>query len=186
MDESTPQPADAFEIAPGVWIAPDALDFIFTRSSGPGGQAVNKLATRAQLRVAVADIAGLDDPARRRLRRLAGQRLTKDDLMIIQAYVHRSQHQNRRECLSRLGELVRRALVKPPNKGLHGLGASPGFALHAPAVGAVSDPARHIQIHGGRLGVGPEADPLNLSAHLVENLFEHRHACRVSKERNVK
>ena len=113
MDESTPQPADAFEIAPGVWIAPDALDFTFTRSSGPGGQAVNKLATRAQLRVAVADITGLDDPARRRLRRLAGQRLTKDDVLVVQADVHRSQHQNRRECLSRLGELVRRALVKP-------------------------------------------------------------------------
>jgi len=108
-------PPGATELVPGVWIAPAHLRFTFTRASGPGGQAVNKLSTRAQLRVAIADIVGLDENALTRLRRLAGQRLTTDDEIVIQAQTYRSQLDNRRACVERLVDLVARA-ARPPKK----------------------------------------------------------------------
>jgi ribosome-associated protein len=108
-------PPGAQVLAPGVWIAADGLRFTFTRSSGPGGQSVNKLSTRAQLRVSVTDIVGLDDSALTRLRRLAGQRLTTEDEIVIQAQTYRSQLDNRRACVERLAELVARA-ARPPKK----------------------------------------------------------------------
>lgn len=101
------------EFALGVWIERDALRFGFSRASGPGGQAVNKISSRAQLHVSIRDIHGLDDHAAARLRRLAGRRLTQDDELLIQAQTHRSQHDNKQECIDRCSELVRAALVRP-------------------------------------------------------------------------
>ncbi|UCD74058.1 MAG: aminoacyl-tRNA hydrolase [Phycisphaerales bacterium] len=112
-DEPPKPPADALLIAPAVWVEDVNLRFAFTRSSGPGGQAVNKLSTRAQLHVAISDIAGLDDEATGRLRHLAGQHLTQNDELFFQSDTHRSQLRNRQECLERLRELVVRALQKP-------------------------------------------------------------------------
>jgi ribosome-associated protein len=113
-DRPTP-PRGSLHIAPGVWVRPDAVQVTFSRSSGPGGQSVNKLNTRAVLRVEVAGIIGLDDTAATRLRRMAGSRLTQDDAILIQSDVSRSQRQNRLDCEERLRELVRRAL-RPPRK----------------------------------------------------------------------
>ena len=104
------------EFGPGVWIERDALRFDFSRASGPGGQAVNKLSTRAQLHVSVRDIRGMDDHAAARLRRLAGKRLTLDDELLIQAQTHRSQHDNKQACIDRLRELVAAALVRPKTR----------------------------------------------------------------------
>lgn len=97
----------------GAWIDERDARFSFTRSRGPGGQAVNKLATRARLRVRVGDIHGLDDAAAERLRSLAGSRLTREDTLIFDADTFRGQRENRRACLERLRELVRRALTPP-------------------------------------------------------------------------
>jgi ribosome-associated protein len=96
-----------------VTVAEADLRFTFSRSRGPGGQAVNKLSTRAELRVAVAAIEGLDETAARRLRRLAGQRLTAADELLIVSDRYRSQLRNRRDCLERLAALVERA-ARPP------------------------------------------------------------------------
>jgi len=85
------------------------VTFSFARSSGPGGQSVNKLNTRAQLRVSIEAIDGLEDRAVARLRRLAGQRLTSDDELLITSDRHRSQLDNRRDCWTRFGELVAEA-----------------------------------------------------------------------------
>lgn len=104
---------DAIHLAPDVTVDPDALRFSFTRSRGPGGQAVNKVATRAELRVAVEAIDGLKAGGRRRLRRLAGRRLTNDDEILIAADEHRSQRRNRAACLERLAELVLEAATPP-------------------------------------------------------------------------
>ena len=98
------------ELAPGVWVERSEMRFAFTRSGGPGGQAVNKLSTQAQLHVAVEAIRGLSERAGRRLRRLAGQRLTKNDELLFQAQTHRSQLDNKRACLDRLRELVAEAV----------------------------------------------------------------------------
>ena len=98
---------------PRVWIGPAGLRYSFSRASGPGGQAVNKLSTRGELRVALKDIVGLDEPARARLRRLAGRRLTRDDKLILKVETHRSQLDNRREAIERLRTLVTRAATAP-------------------------------------------------------------------------
>ena len=101
------------EFGSGAWIDRDALRFDFSRASGPGGQAVNKISSRAQLHVAVSDIRGLDEHAEARLRRAAGRRLTQDDELVFQAQTHRSQHDNKQECIDRLRQLVAAALVRP-------------------------------------------------------------------------
>jgi len=101
------------ELAPDVWIAAAEVRFTFSRSGGPGGQAVNKLSTRAELRVAVDSIEGLSQQVRTRLRALAGRRLTQGDEIVIVAESERSQLDNRRAAVDRLRALVADALAIP-------------------------------------------------------------------------
>ena len=101
------------QLAPGVTVASGDARFSFSRSSGPGGQAVNKLSTKAELRVAVEAIVGLSEPVRQRLRDLAGRRLTGGDEILIVAESERSQLQNRRACIERFRALVTEALAVP-------------------------------------------------------------------------
>ena len=82
------------------------IDIVFVRASGPGGQNVNKLATAAQLRLDTNRIT-LPDDARARLTRLAGQRMTKDGVIVIHAQRYRTQERNRADALDRLTELLR-------------------------------------------------------------------------------
>lgn len=99
-------------ITQNVAIDESAIDVTFTRSSGPGGQKVNKAATAVQLRFDVAD-ASLPADVRQRLTELAGDRMTQDGELIIEASNHRSQARNRQEALDRLVGLIRRAAKKP-------------------------------------------------------------------------
>ncbi|MGQ0384152.1 MAG: alternative ribosome rescue aminoacyl-tRNA hydrolase ArfB [Gammaproteobacteria bacterium] len=85
----------------------------WVRSPGPGGQNVNKVATACELRFFVGGTLLLDDDGRRRLRALAGRRLTQADEILIEAHRHRSREANRRDAIGRLAELVRRARVVP-------------------------------------------------------------------------
>ena len=100
-------------LARGVRAAPGALRFSFARGSGPGGQNVNKVSTRAELRIAVRDLVGMDHAAADRLRQFAGKRLTRDDEIVLHAGEHRSQRDNREACLQRLRELIAKALIVP-------------------------------------------------------------------------
>jgi ribosome-associated protein len=88
------------------------IEIGFVRSSGPGGQNVNKVATSAQLRFDARRIA-LPADAAARLERLAGQRMTKDGVIVIQAQRFRTQERNRADAIDRLLELLREAMVRP-------------------------------------------------------------------------
>jgi ribosome-associated protein len=85
----------------------------FIRSSGPGGQNVNKLATAVQLRFDVRGSPSLTDDVRARLERLAGKRLTREGVIVITAQRYRTQERNREDAHERLFELIRQAAVIP-------------------------------------------------------------------------
>ncbi len=84
-----------------------------SRSSGPGGQAVNKLDTAVELWVPVETLIGLDDGAKARLRNLAGSKLTKADEVHLRTETARSQRDNRQINREKLAELVARAIHRP-------------------------------------------------------------------------
>ena len=83
------------------------------RSSGPGGQNVNKLSTAVQLRFNVRNSPSLPNDVALRLMRLAGRRMTKDGVLVLIAQNHRTQERNRAEAQERLIALVQEAAVKP-------------------------------------------------------------------------
>jgi ribosome-associated protein len=89
------------------------LEESFVRSSGPGGQNVNKLSTAVQLRFDVRRSPSLPNDVAVRLMRLAGRRMTKDGVLVLIAQTHRTQERNRAEARERLIDLIERAAVRP-------------------------------------------------------------------------
>lgn len=83
------------------------------RSSGPGGQNVNKVATAAELRWDLRHSTALPVPVHQRLVAIAGTRINSDGVLVIKAERHRTQERNRADALERLTELIRRAAVPP-------------------------------------------------------------------------
>jgi ribosome-associated protein len=99
-------------ITPALSIDENELHLDFVRSSGPGGQNVNKVATAVQLRFDVRHSPSLPDAVRQRLTRLAGKQMTDDGVLIINAHQFRTQDRNRQDAIDRLVALIRRASVE--------------------------------------------------------------------------
>lgn len=101
------------QITDTLFIREDEIQLDFIRSSGPGGQHVNKVSTAVQLRFDVRQSETLTDEIRHRLLRIAGGKMTEDGVLIIKAQRFRSQDKNRKDAIDRLIELIRKATVKP-------------------------------------------------------------------------
>ncbi|MFK7790045.1 MAG: alternative ribosome rescue aminoacyl-tRNA hydrolase ArfB [Phycisphaeraceae bacterium] len=101
------------QIAPGIDLPDASLSFTFSRSSGPGGQNVNKVNSRATLTVPVSALREVLPPdAIPRLKVIASRYVTQEGLQ-ISASDSRSQITNRRACLDRLREVVVESLIRP-------------------------------------------------------------------------
>jgi len=101
------------QITETLFINEDEIQLDFMRSSGPGGQNVNKVSTTVQLRFNAARSNALSEEIRQRLIKIAGHRMTEDGILVIKARRFRSQNKNRQDAIQRLVELIRRAAVKP-------------------------------------------------------------------------
>ncbi|MDY3559898.1 alternative ribosome rescue aminoacyl-tRNA hydrolase ArfB [Gemmata sp. JC673] len=95
-------------------IADDELEWSFARSGGPGGQNVNKVASKAVLRwKASATAAAIPPGAKARMPVLFPSRFTTEGDVVIQSQATRDQERNKEDCLLKLAEMVRAALVEP-------------------------------------------------------------------------
>ncbi len=104
------------EITPNIAIEEDELQESFIRSSGPGGQNVNKVSTAVQLRFDAKASPAISESLFLRIRQAASHLMTKDGVLIITAESHRSQDRNRADARERLIEIIRKASIVPKRR----------------------------------------------------------------------
>ena len=103
------------EVTDLISLGDDEVRLEFVQSSGPGGQNVNKVASKAQLRFDTNSFS-LPEDVRSRLRQIAKKRISDDGILLIEARRYRTQDQNRADAINRLVGLIRKAAEKPKTR----------------------------------------------------------------------
>lgn len=104
---------DPIVVRDGVVVPSDAMSFRAVRASGPGGQNVNKVSSKVDLRVDLGAIVGLDPDARGRLRALCASSLDAEGKLVVVSQITRDQRRNLEDARERVRDLVARSLVRP-------------------------------------------------------------------------
>ncbi len=104
------------QINKNLFIEESELSYKFVTSPGPGGQNVNRVSTTAQLTFNAAECFHISDEIRSRLRKLAGKKMNRNDVLLISAKRYRSQERNRQDALKRFVDLVNRASEPPKSR----------------------------------------------------------------------
>jgi len=107
---------DPIRVGDAVTVPEAAIALAFTRSSGPGGQNVNKVASKVELRVDLSRIEGLREDARRRLDALTASRRDAEDRLLVTSQRTRDQHRNLEDARAKIRDLVARALRAPKRR----------------------------------------------------------------------
>jgi ribosome-associated protein len=103
-------------VASGVVIPGDELSRTAVRASGPGGQNVNKVASKVELRFAFVASRALSNAAKRRLQVIAAGRLDAEGRIVVTSQVSRNQAHNLEDARQKLARLVARSLVAPKRR----------------------------------------------------------------------
>lgn len=103
-------------VSDSITLVDDEISESFIRTSGPGGQHVNKTSTGVQLRFDVARSPSLPESVRARLLRMSGSRLTDEGILIITATRFRSQKANREDAVARLCAILQNAEKVPKRR----------------------------------------------------------------------
>ncbi|MEI9904080.1 MAG: alternative ribosome rescue aminoacyl-tRNA hydrolase ArfB [Asticcacaulis sp.] len=101
-------------ITPKISVPDEELHESFVRSSGAGGQNVNKVSTAVELRFSIFENLTIPYDVKMRLIRLAGRKVSQEGVLILFVQTHRTQEMNRKAALMRFVELVRKAAEPPP------------------------------------------------------------------------
>lgn len=103
-------------VTPALSLDESEIDLSFIRSSGPGGQNVNKVSSAVQLRFDARRSPSLPNAVAIRLLKIAGKKATSEGVIVVTANRHRTQEMNRKDAIDRLVEMVREATVEPKRR----------------------------------------------------------------------
>jgi ribosome-associated protein len=131
--------AEPIRISRGVRVPGGAISWRAVRSSGPGGQNVNKVASKVELRVRLEEVEGLDAASRARLGALAATRVDSRGRLLVTSQRTRDQARNLEDARDKVRRLVARALVAPKRR-----------RATRPSAGAVEQRLREKRLRGAR------------------------------------
>ncbi len=107
---------DPIFVEGGILVPAEAMEMKAVRASGPGGQNVNKVASKVELRVDLRLIRGMDATSRQRLRHLIAKRLDDEGRLVVTSQRSRDQFRNLQDARHKIHDWISRSLVSPKKR----------------------------------------------------------------------